>query len=723
MPRLPDPSNIRRSTARASRQVVQAPVNNAGRGLQELGRAVGDTANYLEQKIEQKNKSKGRLELSKANAEWTKLRASQNNAYNQDDDFDTIEERYRGELGTKSSEISAAISDPETREIFQNKIGSDIEVGSQSIKNLAFRKETDFETARLTEDIASLRDIALEGDTEEAIGMANERINATLESGFISENQAVSIRQQSASDYAIARIKIASPDEKVALLKGGLGKFIDKDIQKQLLKGAAGEYTRNLDDYVAYLSAGNQPTEEMEGKFSSEKINAITGDNAKNINEAVSDAKEFGAAVNQVKTATPEETRQLLAKSKPTDSTKFRRESKQQQALSSAINKRNKAISNDPAQYVNHAYEDVGRTYEAFTAALDGNDSEALQKVSLEYADAQRDAQEELGLPAASVQLLPQVLEDKIASQLNNFTEGGENPALFLDTLKTSFREEWDTVQRQLQSSKKIGSTIRVMAGMDFGPEVIALGEANSIGQKAYKDVIGNDLHKAITDDSMEILEEFQDTVRDQPGGEGAYIQHKTAIETLAMKYVADGMFDDSSEALEKAYDDVIGSRFEFIGSYRVPTKYSPNNVELGVDNTLEQIKEGKFNLFIPQSNTVLNDEDRKNVYYTKLAPEAITSPDGDGILFIDQSGNALLSPEGDPLIVPFEELEKTRDEGYFGFFGDEEVQPEPVIEPSTTGIDDTILDKPIDQLTQEDLDSMTGSQRTAVLKKAGFNV
>lgn len=674
MPRIPSASDIRRGTPQSASTIQTPAYTTEGSGLVSAAGALGEISRDIEKRVAQRDKNRDRLELSKARSEWVKVKAEQDSAYNNDSDFKTMEERYRGAVSQKGSEISAAITNPETREIFENSIGADIEIGASRIKGKAFAQETDFEKARLSEDLAKFRDIALSGNTLGAIEAAGERIDSLLDSGFISQQEAVDYRQKMSTDYAVSRVKLADPGDRAALLKTGLGNFIDKDVQKQLLKSASAQYTRGLDDYLAYLSAGNAPTEEMSRKYSPQKVRANTGGKAGKIIEAIQDAEQFGAAANSIKTATPEQLKNILQSSTPKSPDKFRRESKQQQVLISAINQRNKSIASDPALYVNNNYVDVKDSYDALTEALNGDDPAILSKVAIEYADAQREAQEELGLPYNSVQLLPKQLEDKIALQLNDFSEGGENPALLLDTLKTSLGSEWPAVQRQLQSNKKIGSAIRVMSGMDFGPELIAVAEANSVGQKAYKETIDADTYKDITEKSQESLEDFQNTLRGQPGGDAAYIQHKTSIEALAMKYVADGMFDDADDALEQAYEDVIGKRFEFYDTYRVPKVYETDRVEQGVDNALEDIQSDKYELLIPKSSVLQNEEDRKEVYYSKLRPRAITSPDGDGISFIDQSGSAILKKDGQPLMIPFTELEKTRDEGIFGFFGDEDV-------------------------------------------------
>lgn len=441
---------------------------------------------------------------------------------------------------------------------------------------------------------------------------------------------------------------------------GKILKLAQKDV-KQRDAAEKQQFAAGFDDYVSFLSTG-QENEGLAVRFSPENVNRIFGaEKGAPLTEALGDARSFGQAINEVKTATPEELRGIVDSAKPSDPKNFRREQKQFEILGRAIQARNKAVAADPSAYViensNVAEKALGNFQEAFAAG----DVQATTAAAQEYAAIQRSAQEELGVHPQGVQLLPQQLEDQISANLNDFSQGGENVALQLDALKTSFGSEWGTVQRQLQQNKKMGSGLSVMAGMDFGPEMVVLGEALAIPQKQYKEVIGEDDFKDIQTDTIEELEDFQNTLRGQPGAEQSFIQHKKAIESLAMKYIADGIFDDTGDAIDQARTDVLDSRFNFTDTYRIPVKFSADDVEDGVLNSIDQIRSGSFNLFIPESDQVQNIEDRTEVYLSALRPQPITEPNGDGILFTDQNGNTIFTADGEPLIIPWKALESQK--------------------------------------------------------------
>ncbi|MEE9351520.1 MAG: hypothetical protein V3U78_04615 [Thiotrichaceae bacterium] len=431
----------------------------------------------------------------------------------------------------------------------------------------------------------------------------------------------------------------------------------ERDV-KQRDSASNRKFSNDLNDYVSFLSSGKDD-EASAAKFSPDNVSAVFGDKAPDVNELISDSRSFGQEMNKIKTASPEELNAIVESQRPTQAQEFTRESKQFNILNSAIKARNKAIADDPSSYVMENSSIAKKSATNFIKAFGSGDPKATSKAAKEYAAIQRSMQEDLGVHPNGVQILTKEFENVLARQLNDFSQGGEQVAIQISTLQKSFGSEWSTIQRQLQSNKKMGEGLRVMAGMDFSPEMIRLGEALSVPQKDYQDLIGTGNFKDIRDDTLEEMEDFQDTLRGQPGAEEVFIQHKTAIETLAMKYMADGTFSSSGDAIEQARTDVLDSRFTFVDSYRIPSNFSADDVEDNVDNAIDKIQEGFFNLFIPESDVVKNPEDRKEVYLSALRPKPITSPNGDGILFTDQNGNTIFLESGDPLIIPFTKLSR----------------------------------------------------------------
>ena len=273
--------------------------------------------------------------------------------------------------------------------------------------------------------------------------------------------------------------------------------------------------------------------------------------------------------------------------------------------MSRAIQQRNKAIANDPSAYVIENSNIAEQSFISFQEAFDSGDPEATADAAREYAAIQRATQEELGIHPQGVQILPKKLEDNLAQKINDFTQGGENVALQIDALKTAFGNEWNAVQRQLDQSGKLTANLKTISAMPFGREMIKVAEALAIPQKEYKSVLADDDFKDIKQDVKGKLDDFQDTLRGQPGSVAAFEQITAAVESRAMKYIADGDFTGTSEAIEQARADVLDSRFNFTDTYRIPVAFSADNVEDGVLKTIDQIQAGDFDLFIPPLKTL----------------------------------------------------------------------------------------------------------------------
>jgi len=149
----------------------------------------------------------------------------------------------------------------------------------------------------------------------------------------------------------------------------------ERDI-KQRDSASKQQFVQGFDDYVAFLSTG-QEDEGMATRFSPENVNAVFGaEKGAGLSESITDARSFGQALNEVKTASPDELRALLEKGKPTKAGEFRRESKQFNILGRAIQARNKAIADDPSLYVMQNTPIAARSFESFQEAFNSGDVE-----------------------------------------------------------------------------------------------------------------------------------------------------------------------------------------------------------------------------------------------------------------------------------------------------------------------------------------------------------
>ncbi|MES9841228.1 MAG: hypothetical protein ABW134_11800 [Candidatus Thiodiazotropha endolucinida] len=92
---------------------------------------------------------------------------SQKTAFDHDDDYETIEERWNGNVTKQMGNIASSINDAEIREAFVQKYKPRVEAQRQFIRDLAWSKERDQDRADVLERAQGIQDaFATSGDAE-----------------------------------------------------------------------------------------------------------------------------------------------------------------------------------------------------------------------------------------------------------------------------------------------------------------------------------------------------------------------------------------------------------------------------------------------------------------------------------------------------------------------------------------------------------------------------
>jgi len=412
--------------------------------------------------------------------------------------------------------------------------------------------------------------------------------------------------------------------------------------------------TKEAKDYINFLKTGQDDTDLAE-KYTKENLaTTFKEEEAAKIAEEIEDARAFGQAVVELKDASPQEVQALFEKNAPQGVENFTRESKQMGVLLQAYNQRQKAIEADPAGYVNQNTKFGQFAYEELQESLASGELASIQQSITKYNAVQKANQVELGINPRAVTLLPKDLESRFSQQLNDFSEGGEHVVNQLNFMREAYGDDYTLVRSQLVNSGNVKSGVTVIGDMSNKQDQIQLAEAISVSHKDYKGRLENEDYQEIVDDVKLELQEFGETTKDP----AFFNENKAAIESLAMKLMTDGLESSAGDAIESAMDKVINNRFELKGSYRIPAERNVNAIEAGVDNMIDKLKDGEIELWIPDSD--MNPEDAKAVYIDKLVPNARTTQDNKSIVFEHQNGNAILDKDGEPLVVDFDELEKT---------------------------------------------------------------
>ena len=266
MVKIPSASNIPRAVASGQRQVTSIDTRNF---------APTELAQALKGMVDERD----RYESSKAESDFLILKNKQDNAYDQDEDYKTIGERYTSSVDKGLAEVSMGITNPRVRAEFLQRNRLRIEQGKERMKGVAFGKEKDFERNSVNDSLNSLREMTLTGSPED-VATARQTVNARLDSavsmGYYTNEQAGKVKQQWKVDAAIGRLKMMAPKDRVEALKQPWSNDLPSDTRAVLTRDAekASMAQQAVDTVDEYLLADMDRGEAMEksGKIEDERL-------------------------------------------------------------------------------------------------------------------------------------------------------------------------------------------------------------------------------------------------------------------------------------------------------------------------------------------------------------------------------------------------------------------------------------------------------------------
>jgi len=233
--KIPSASNIPRAVASGQRQVTSIDTRSF---------APTELAQALKGMVDERD----RYESSKAESDFLILKNKQDNAYDQDEDYKTIGERYTSNVDKGLAEVSMGITNPRVRAEFLQRNRLRIEQGKERMKGVAFGKEKDFERNSVNDSLNNLREMTLTGSPEDvatARNTVNARLDAAVSMGYYSNEQAGKIKRHWKVDSAIGRLKMMSPEDRIKALNQPVADNIPSDTRVEMIRKAESELKRD----------------------------------------------------------------------------------------------------------------------------------------------------------------------------------------------------------------------------------------------------------------------------------------------------------------------------------------------------------------------------------------------------------------------------------------------------------------------------------------------
>ena len=266
MPKIPDATSIGRTIASGQRSV---------RGI--------DTSNFAPKELGVSLKGlvdkRDRYETTKAESDFLSIKNTQDNAYDQDEDYKTINDRYGKELDKGLGEIAMNISSPGARAEFIQRNRLRVEQGKTRMNKISFGKERDHERAYITESLAKLRENSVMGELDD-VASSRETVKGLVDSGvemgYYSAEEASNLKTDWRNSAAVGRLETMDPANRLEALNMPWAKDLPGDVHTKLTRQAeeatfAQKSVDTVDEYLladmdrgeAMLAAGKIPDERL----------------------------------------------------------------------------------------------------------------------------------------------------------------------------------------------------------------------------------------------------------------------------------------------------------------------------------------------------------------------------------------------------------------------------------------------------------------------------
>ena len=266
MAKIPDATSIQRKVASGQRAVRGVDTRNFA--PKELGAALTRLADKHE-----------RYETTKAESDFLTLKNKQDNAYDQDADFKTINERYGKELDKGLGEISMNITSPSARAEFIQRNRLRVDQGKTRMNKIAFGKERDHERSYITESLLKLREQSVMGEPDDVLSSKETvkgLVDSGVEMGYYTQEEATKLKHGWRTDAAVGRLETMDPATRLEALNMPWAKDLPGDVRTKLTRQAeeatfAQKAVDTVDEYLladmdrgeAMTKAGDIPDERL----------------------------------------------------------------------------------------------------------------------------------------------------------------------------------------------------------------------------------------------------------------------------------------------------------------------------------------------------------------------------------------------------------------------------------------------------------------------------
>lgn len=415
------------------------------------------------------------------------------------------------------------------------------------------------------------------------------------------------------------------------------------------------------EDATAALERGqpapNAPT-------SAELVTAFGPEHGTRITQQIEAARVFGDDVSQIALLPRSQQAALLTARQPKpEAPGYAEEQRRQDQFAGAIDRVRAQQDKDPALFVTKRAPIVQGAYQEWQAAMNNQATPVETRAAAAQGYAQATIAEQHRLEIPNVAILPKEMVDEIARRFAAPPSDGMNTASVMRDMTNLWGPYWPTVGRQL---KGVIPAAAVVIGLGVRPEAEQLiSEAMKLKpEELHHGIPSTDIDKA-KDLARGKLSGLMRTLAWQNGGQDTYDKYADTTEMLAIMLMKRG--DKPEVAAEKAFQSLVGFKYEFRDTWRVP------KAALDTGVTVQQISDGsramRFDiaesepLYVPLvRGSAARPEDLEKQWRQTISDSAfwVTSPGDGGLTLYAVSGlgaQPIVDPSGRPITRTWEQL------------------------------------------------------------------
>lgn len=338
--------------------------------------------------------------------------------------------------------------------------------------------------------------------------------------------------------------------------------------------------------------------------------------------------------VNAMKFASPEERKKIVETSGS------------DKVLAAAV-KIGEALKADPAAYVAQS-PDVQAAFNEY-ANLKTTDS--FNK----YINNSMALQEKMGVPPYARKVLPNVAAQAHVSEIMDAFASNQNVMEKMQGLQQTYGEYWPRVSQELQAAKlpPAATVLGSMTHPTQAPYGRLLSQGVSEGVDNVLKAIGPDAKKDIHDALAGNLDDFRESTQRVRGGTELIDAVTDATAVLAAKLMqTQGL--SASQAARSAAGAIANDYYDYQGTYKLPKDLNVTAINQGASHALNTINEP---LLPPEQGQYAED-----AYLTSVKAFGywVNTPEGDGLMMKDSSGNYVRYKDGSYLRYTYDQLSQS---------------------------------------------------------------